>query len=249
VQNQVLLGSASNNKRIGSLVLSSSLSESLVAPSVDRTLTASNRRFGFTTTVWVVSWRLDNTTNVGSSSLTSALSSLTKLLVLVLSVTNFTNGGAASVMHHAHFAGWQSERHIVSFLSHHLSGGPSGTDNLSALSWLEFDVVNQRTKRDVLQHETVARQNVGPFSATNLSSHSYTLWCENVSLLTIGVLKQGDAARSVWIVFDRSYRRVHRVFLSLKVDDSILSLASAALVEARDSAVVVTSAALLQTLG
>jgi hypothetical protein len=68
---------SANNKLVRLLVASGSFSERLVAPSVDWTFFASNRRLRFTTTVWVVARALDDTANVRLAAKVSALSSLT----------------------------------------------------------------------------------------------------------------------------------------------------------------------------
>ena len=95
---------SSNNKLVRALVLSGSASERLVAPSVDWALLTADRRLSFTTTMRVVSWALDDTADVWLSTKSSVLTRFTDLLVLVLSVADFTDSRFAFAVDHSHFS-------------------------------------------------------------------------------------------------------------------------------------------------
>lgn len=235
-----------DDESIGALVVSSLLTQRLVAPSVDRTLSTSNRRFGFTTSMGVVTRRFHNAAHVRASAEAAILTGLTDLFVLMLSVADFADGGAAGVVHHAHFAAGKAERDIRTFLGHNLGGGTGASHHLASLLWLEFDVVDQCTERDVTKLEAVAGQNVCAFPAHDLRADTETLGGQDVALFAIGIFQQRDAARSVRIVFDRDDIGSHRILVSLEVDDSVFALVSTGLVETRSSSVVVQTTRLLQ---
>src|SRR6188472_3019549 len=100
----LLRAAAADDVFVRSLVVARLRSEGLVAPSVDRTLLASDRRLGFTTTVWVVAGRLDYASHVRLAAEASVLTGLTDRLVLVLGVADLADRGSAGVVHSAHFA-------------------------------------------------------------------------------------------------------------------------------------------------
>lgn len=197
----------------------------------------------------MVSRGLYNTTDVWLSAKSSVLSSLSDLLVLVLCVADFTDRCPASVVDHSHFARWQSEGHIVAFLCHHLRGSTGGADHLATLLRLEFNVVNQSTKRDVSQFKAVSWEDVCTFTADDLHAINQALWSQDVSLFAIAVFQQCDSAGSIRIVFDTDHGCFKRIFLSLKVDDSVASLVTASLVKARSATLVVATATLWQCNG
>src|SRR5688572_4605453 len=63
--------------------------------------------------------------------------------VLVLEVAHLTDGRVAAHVHFAHLARGETERGPVALASHELRGGAGGTNHLSALAFLQLDVVNE----------------------------------------------------------------------------------------------------------
>ena len=93
--------------------------------------------------------------------------------------------------------------------------------------------------RDVGERHRVAqlRRSVG--TADDLGADLQAVGCEDVVLLPVGVLDQGDVAGTVGIVFDRLHGRFDAVLQALEVDDAEKPLVPAAAVLGRDHAVVV----------
>src|SRR5690606_29360876 len=109
----LLLAASADNVLVASLVVPGLLAEGLVAPAIDRSLSATDRRLRLTTTVWVVSGRLDDTANVRLATESPVLTGFTDRFVLMLGVTHFTDGGAAGVVHHSHFTAGKSKGDVV----------------------------------------------------------------------------------------------------------------------------------------
>lgn len=145
---------------VSALVAARTNADSLVAPSVDGSLLAADGALRLASTVGMVSWTHHNTSGVWPSALASGLTGLAKLLVLMLGVANFTNGGAAVQVDHSHFTAGKPKGGVSAFLRHQLSAGASAADHLAAATGLKLDVVNQGTERDVAQGQAVAGQNV-----------------------------------------------------------------------------------------
>ena len=71
---------------------------------------------------------------------------------------------------------------------------------------------------------------------------------EDVALLAVRVVQQGDAGRAVRVVLDRRDLGRHAVLVALEVDHAVAALVAAALVPGRDAPVVVAAALLGQRL-
>src|SRR5207248_11543864 len=69
---------------------------------------------------------------------------------------------------------------------------------------------------------------------------------QNVALLAVHVVEQGNTSGAVWIVFDRCHARRHAGLVALEVDNSVLALVTAALVAGGDAALIVPAGSLLE---
>ena len=72
---------------------------------------------------------------------------------------------------------------------------------------------------------------------------------EDVALLAVGVVQQGDVAAAVRVVLDRRDLGRHAVLEALEVDLAVAALGAAAAVAGGDAAVDVAAAGLAQALG
>ena len=150
--------------------------------------------------------------------------------VFVIFVADSTDGSTAANVNFSKFARRQTEKCIVAFLSHQLSACAGRTDHLAAFADLQFYVVNDGTKRNVGEWEAVADFNIGFRTAGDYVADLQTFRSEDVAFFTICILQQCDAAGTVWIVFNGCDFSRNAIFISLEIDDSVLTFMSAALV-------------------
>src|SRR5690606_5448002 len=95
----------------------------------------------------------------------------------------------------------------------------------------------------------VARLDVG--ACTGFDAHSLleAFRGDDVALLAVGVVEQGDASRAVRVVLDVSDLGRHAVLvITLEVDDAVGALVTATLVTRGDAPLVVAAALLRQRL-
>lgn len=233
-----------NDKWIGPLVGSGLASQRLVAPSVDGTLFASDRRLRLSTTMWVISGRLYDTSYLRLSTETSVLASLSELFVFMVAVTDLTNGCAAGVVNHPHFTAGQSKSDICALLRHDLGGSARAANHLATATGLQFDVVNQGTKGNILDLEAVAGQNVCVGTTEHPRPHFQAFWGKDIGLGSVHVVEQRNATGAIGIVFNRDDLGLDALFDSLEINDSIALLVSTASLKRGDAAGVVSSTGL-----
>ena len=82
--------------------------------------------------------------------------------------------------------------------------------------------------RDVAQRQVVARLDVGALAGFNLAALTKTFRSDDVSLLTIGEVQQGDTGGAVRVVLDvRDLGRHTVLVVALEVDQPVRLLVSA----------------------
>ena len=85
---------------------------------------------------------------------------LAELHVGVLFVTDLADGSAAARVDVADFAGRHTQLGVGAVLGHELDGSAGGAGDLRAAQRAELDGVDDRTGRDVLQRQVVARLDI-----------------------------------------------------------------------------------------
>ena len=148
--------------------------------------------------------------------------------VLVLEVADLADRGVAADVHLAHLARRKTERRPVAFARHELRAGAGRTDHLAALAFLQLDVVNRRAEGDLRQRQRVADQDVGVRAGHDRRADCQAVRREDVALLAVRVVQQGDARRAVRVVLDRRDLRRDAVLVALEVDVAVLLLVTAA---------------------
>ena len=96
--------------------------------------------------------------------------------------------------------------------------------------------------RDIAQGQRVAGPDVGPLAALYLVVDLEAGRSEDVALLTVGVVQQGDPGVAVGVVLNGGHPGRHAVLVPTKVDDPVLLLVAATAVAGRLAAVVVAPA-------
>src|SRR3954462_7742291 len=155
-------------------------------------------------------------------------SRLTDRDVLVLEVADLTDRGVAADVHFAHLDGGKTEGRPVVFARHELRKRTGRAGHLAALPFLQLDVVNRRAEGDFRERERVADQDVRTRTGRNRRADFQAVRGEDVSLLAVRVVEQGDARRAVRVVLDRRDLGRDAVLPATEVDLAILLLVTAA---------------------
>src|SRR5262245_3098505 len=167
----------------------------------------------------------------------------------VLDVADLANGGAAVEVDAPGLARGQPHLTPVAFLGHQLRAGSGRTAQLRAARDLERDVVNGRAHRDEAERQVVARLDVRVARGQHLVADLEAVGAEDVALLAVGIVQQGDARRAVRIVLDARDRRRHAQLVAPEVDQAVAALVTAAAEARGDAPEVVTAAGLAHRIG
>src|SRR3954462_4709606 len=169
--------------------------------------------------------------------------------VLVLQVAHLADGGVALDVHPPHLARGELDLRPAAVAGHQLRAAAGRADHLAPLADLELDVVDHRAQRDLAQGERVADVDLGALARHHLGAHLQAVRPEDVALLAVRVVQQGDARRAVRVVFDRRDLGRHAVLVALEVDDTVALLVAAAAPPRGELAAVVAPAGLRLALG
>ena len=92
----------------------------------------------------------NRTANCRSDSHVTLTASFTDVDQVVITISDDTNCSTADDRNHSHLTRWETKCSVFAFFSHKLSTITSGTNHLSALSWVKLNVMNHSTNRDKL---------------------------------------------------------------------------------------------------
>src|SRR5205807_144151 len=148
--------------------------------------------------------------------------------VLVLDVSDLSDGRVTLDVDLAHLAGRKPHLRVTSLLGHELRGGAGRTDELTAATPLQLEVVDRGAERDALQWQSVAGDDVRGRSRDHLRSDLETVGREDVALLPVHVVKERDPGGTVRVVLDRRDARGHSHLVAAEVDDALEPLVTAA---------------------
>src|SRR4051794_17015303 len=164
--------------------------------------------------------------------------------VRVIDVGHLADGGLAVLMDHADLAGRHTDLRVRAVLRHQRRTGSGRANELSALALPHLDVVDHRAERDVPERHRVARLDVRVAARDDLVADEETVGREDVRLLAVCVVEEGDARGAVGIVLDRRDRRRHADLRAAPVDEAVALLVSTTAEAARDAPVRVAAARL-----
>src|SRR5439155_26042449 len=131
--------------------------------------------------------------NVRALALPAAAASLADRHVFVVDVADLADGGEAFHADLADFARRHLDRGVVAFFRHELDGRTGAPRNLTAASRLQLHVVQLRAERNVLQRETVARQDVDALAGDDRIADFEADAVQDVALLPVRVGEQRNA--------------------------------------------------------
>ena len=202
----------------------------------------------FTAAHWVGDGVHHCTANVWATTHPPLASGLAEDNVLVFGVPKHTDRRTTRRGNASNLSGRQTQLGPLS-----AAGLQSGVDtgraaHLSAASRLHLDAVNRGPSGDRRQGHRVAALRLDALAGFDLLTRGQPLWSEDISLLTILVLKERDAGRAVRVVLDTEDRCNLPVLRPTEVDDAIQSLMATATVPDGDLSLVVATTMPLQPL-
>src|SRR5204863_9563876 len=169
--------------------------------------------------------------------------------VLVLEIADLSDRRVAAHVHLAHLARGKTERRPVTFARHELRAGAGRTNHLSALPFLQLDVVNHRAEGDLRERKSVADQDVRLLARHDRRADRETVRREDVALLAVHIVEQRDVRGSVRIILNRGNLRGNPALVALEVDVAILLLVASADEAGGHATFVVAAARLRLALG
>src|SRR6188768_3726923 len=162
--------------------------------------------------------------------------------VLVFEVRNLAHRGAAQHVDLANLAARQFDLRVGAVFRHQLSRGAGGANQLAALAFAHLDVVDHRAGRDVAERQAIAGANVREPAREHGVALLQAVRREDVGLLAVDVMQEGDARGAVGIVFDLRHASRNADLRTLEVDQAVALLVTAAAKARGDAAVVVAAA-------
>src|SRR3954454_2369050 len=173
---------------------------------------------------------------------------LAQLDQLVLGVADGADRRLAGRQHQPRLAGGQAQRGHRAFLGHELDARAGRARHLGAGARLQLDRVHHGAHRDVAERQRVAGTDLGLGAGHQLVAARHAVGGDDVALLAVGVVQQGDPRRAVRVVLDVRDRGRHAVLVPTEVDHPVPALVAAALV-ARGDPPVDVAPGLVTTLG
>src|SRR5579871_6450366 len=169
--------------------------------------------------------------------------------VHVIGVRHCTDGGAATAVHQALLARVQAQDDVILVAADELGIGARGPRELAALPDLGLDVVDDGADRHVAERHDIARLHVDIVAGDDGVAHRQTLRREDIGLLAVLILDQGDEAGAVRIIFQPLDGCGHIDLLALEVNDAERLLVAAAAETHGDAAGIVAAARRLLAFG
>src|SRR6185503_18858602 len=173
---------------------------------------------------------------------------LAELDELVLGVAHGAHGGLAGGGHEPGLSGGKPEGGHRALLGHELHARARRACHLGAGARLQLDRVHDRADRDVAQRQRVAGADLGVGPREQSVALAHAVGRDDVALLAVDVVEQGDPRGAVRVVLDVGDLRGHAVLVAAEVDHSVPALGTPALVPSRDATVHVATR-LVATLG
>ena len=139
----------------------------------------------------------------------------------MVQVPDLTNRRSTVLVDAPHLSRRQLDRSVGAFLGHELGGSTCAADELSTFPDLQLDVVDHRPERDVTQGEGIPGLDVSLLAGRDDVSHVEPNRSENIPLLSVPIMQQSDAGRTVRIILDRRHLGGHSILLPAKVNDTV----------------------------
>src|SRR5437763_319359 len=181
-------------------------------------------------------------TGLGADALPPVATCLAPRHQLGLEVADLAEGSPAVDRHAPHLGRGQPEGGEGPLLGHQLHAHPGTARELAPRTRPQLDVVHDRAHRDVPQRQGVAGTDLGSLAALEQVPDLDAGGRQDVALLAVEIVQQGDAGVAVGVVLDRRHLGRHPVLVPLEVDDPVALLVPTAAVAGRLASVGVASA-------
>src|SRR6185312_13766245 len=187
--------------------------------------------------------------DMGALALPDIAAGLADDLVHVVGIGHRAHRRHAGERYLAHFRGIEPHQGIAGVAAQILGIGAGGAGDLAALARLHFDIVDDGADRQRREWHGIADLDVDLFARDHAVAHGQALRRQNIGLLAILVLDQGDEGGAIGIIFQPldDCRLVE--FAALEIDQAIALLVTAALVAHHDAPGVVAPALGVLALG
>ena len=182
----------------------------------------------FTTSHRVIVRVHDNTTVVGALAKMATAAGLAVRLEVVVRVGHGTYGSAAAYENHTGLAGGQTQDCVVAFAGCELGAGAGAACHCGTLAGTELDVVHEGTDGDFTQRQAVADLGSDTAAGGHDLADLDSVGSDDITLLAILILDQGDAGAAVRIILDGHNGCGALVFVAEEVDDAVHPLVAAA---------------------
>ncbi len=185
-----------------------------------------------------------HTAGLGPHALPAAAAGLADLHQLGLGIADLADGAAAVDGHPTHLGGGQAQGGEVALLGHELDAHAGAAGKLAPAARPQLHVVDGGTDRDVAEGQGVAGADLRPLPALQHVAHADPVGRQDVALLPVDVVEQGDAGVAVGVVLDGRDLGGNAVLVPPEVHDAVLLLVATAAVARRLAAVAVAAAGL-----
>src|SRR5512146_2392351 len=127
--------------------------------------------------------------------------SLPKLHITMIDITDRADGRVAYLVDQADLTRGQTDLSEIPFFAQELCGAACGADDLAAASLPQLDIVDECSDWDVRDRKAVAGADLRIRAGEQRITDAHVERCDNIALLTIGIVKQRQPGCAVRIVF------------------------------------------------
>ena len=157
----------------------------------------------------------------------------------MLLVSDLADRGHALDEDHPHLAAGQTEGGVLALFGHDLGRHSGRADHGAAPAGLHLDIVDEGADGDVPKLGGVAGLDVHARSGLDHLADGKAVGSQDVPLLPVEIVDEGDPRRAVGIVLDGGDAAGNAQLVALEVDDAVVALVAAAAVPHGDAARVV----------
>src|SRR5699024_5039838 len=131
----------------------------------------------------------------------------------------------------------------VAFFGGKLDARSRGAAHLGAATGAHLYRVQHRAHRDIAQRQIITDRDVGLRTGFNGHILLEAVGGDDIALLTVGVMQQGDTRRAIGVILDLSDARRHTILvIATEVNLPVGALVPAALMTGGDAALIIAAA-------
>jgi len=135
----------------------------------------------------------------------------------------------------------QADVRVIALLGQKLRRASGTAHKLPALSRTQLDVMDGRPHRDISERQRIAHENIRIGAGDDRLPHLQPMWRQDIPLLPIRIMEQGDEGRPIRIILDRGHARRDAELVPLEINDAIEALMPSTAMADRDMPVVVST--------